>query len=770
MKFRLKSIKSRLTLLLLTIAVMGFGPYETYNYIQTKQRLHDELEISADRQIRRLKESLIIPLWEMDDRWIDKLINIDMLNDDTYAIQVSGDEQLWVARVRNDEWQAIPGNRQPIDGNFVFREGSVKQDDVEIGRIKLYLSKKRLDEQLQEARLVTTIRGLTLIFLIVFCLRLALELIVVKPLLQLLDVVKRIAAGNYNVTFNQRLHDELGLLARGILQMMQNLHLRKTERDIVTAELQQTNKKLAHELHEHAKAQIALKELNETLELRIDERTKDLNRSNQSLREISLAFEKAKNDAESANKAKSIFLANMTHELRTPMNAVLGFSRLMQSDSDLTATQRENLDIINRSGTYLLELINQVLDMAKIESGRMIVENAPFDLGSVIRNIIDMMQERAKSKGLQLRIDQCSIFPRFIDADTAKFRHILVNLLSNAIKYTKQGEITLRLNAHHQIDRDGLMLVCEVEDTGIGIAAEDIPHIFAPFVQLGSLSDQQGTGLGLVITKQYVELMEGVISVHSQPGKGSLFRVEIPVGDVAESTIEDFHDSINSRVIGLEPGQPDYKILVVEDKAENRLLLKKILESVGFNVMEATNGQEGVEAFKQWHPDFIWMDRRMPVMDGIEATKIILTLPEADKVKIAAVTASVYLEERQAFFNAGACDIVNKPYRNEEIFDCMAKHLGVRFLYAEDEDLNTPSDETMRENVLDRLKQQPSKWLKSFELSAIELDVEGCLELVKSIGADDSVSAEQLSAMINHFEFDLILQLLSTVQQTMKES
>ncbi|HBA65959.1 MAG TPA: hybrid sensor histidine kinase/response regulator, partial [Methylococcaceae bacterium] len=140
------------------------------------------------------------------------------------------------------------------------------------------------------------------------------------------------------------------------------------------------------------------------------------------------------------------------------------------------------------------------------------------------------------------------------------------------------------------------------------------------------------------------------------------------------------------------------------------------------------------------------------------------------KVKIAAVTASVYLEERQAFFNAGACDIVNKPYRNEEIFDCMAKHLGVRFLYAEDEDLNKPSDETMRENVLDQLKQQPSKWLKSFELSAIELDVEGCLELVKSIGADDSESAEQLSAMINHFEFDLILQLLSTVQQTMKES
>lgn len=314
------------------------------------------------------------------------------------------------------------------------------------------------------------------------------------------------------------------------------------------------------------------------------------------------------------------------------------------------------------------------------------------------------------------------------------------------------------------------MLVCEVEDTGIGIAAEDIPYIFAPFVQLGSLSDQQGTGLGLVITKQYVELMEGVISVHSQPGKGSLFRVEIPVGDVAESTIEDFHDSINSRVIGLEPGQPDYKILVVEDKAENRLLLKKILESVGFNVMEATNGQEGVEAFKQWHPDFIWMDRRMPVMDGIEATKTILALPEADKVKIAAVTASVYLEDRQAFFTAGVCDIVNKPYRNEEIFDCMAKHLGVRFLYAEDEDLNKPSDVAMQENVLDRLKHQSSKWLKSFEHSAIELDVEGCLELVKSIGADDTELAEQLSVMINHFEFDLILQLLSTVQQTMKES
>jgi signal transduction histidine kinase/CheY-like chemotaxis protein len=463
---------------------------------------------------------------------------------------------------------------------------------------------------------------------------------------------------------------------------------------------------------------------------------------------------KARDAAEAANKAKSVFLANMSHELRTPLNAILGFSCMIRQDAQFPDSQRRNLEIINRSGEHLLSLINDVLEMTKIDAGRIELEEAPFDLGGMIRDVTDMMSVRAQDKGLRLLVDQSSSFPRYIHGDEARLRQILINLIGNALKFTQEGGVTLRLGTRQNAASH---LLIEVEDTGLGIAPEDQQRIFEPFVQLGEQAGSKGTGLGLTITRQFVQLMGGNIALESTQGKGSLFRIDLPLQEAAADAIPQSLQANHGEVIGLAPGQPDYRVLIVEDQLENQLLLSQLMEAVGIQSKIAQNGRQGVELFQSWQPQLIWMDRRMPVMDGIAATQAIRRLPgSAEQVKIIAVTASAFMEQREEMLQAGMDDFVRKPYRPQEIYDCLAKHLGVQFLYEN----AAPAENPAQALTPDQLAGLPEALRGELKEALESLEYEHIARAIQQVGAYDAALQQSLLELADNYDYATILKAL----------
>ena len=466
----------------------------------------------------------------------------------------------------------------------------------------------------------------------------------------------------------------------------------------------------------------------------------------------------ARDEAEAANKAKSVFLANMSHELRTPLNAILGFSQLMREESGLNPAQHDNLDIINRSGEHLLRLINDVLEIAKIEAGKLQLETAGFDLHSLVREVADMMRLRAQQKGLQLQLDQSSAVPRYIKGDEARLRQILVNLVSNAVKFTDRGGITIRLGTRGNARQH---LRIEVEDTGHGINEADRRRLFKPFVQLAEGTNRGGTGLGLSIVHQFVQLMGGTIKVESTVGKGSLFRVELPLEAADASEAIRLSNHPHGEVTGLAPGQPAYRILIAEDQRDNQLLLAKLMTDIGLEVKIASNGEECVTLFKSWQPHLIWMDWRMPGMDGVEAARRIRQLPGGDQVKIVAVTASAFKEQQPELLEAGMDDYVRKPFRFAEIYGSLSRQLGLEFTYkAEERDADAkpgvPAPQRLA-TLSEELRQQLHEAVQSLDSDSIDA-------VIQRIAAVDAPLAGVLAGLVGEFNYPAILQALSAGQ------
>lgn len=502
-----------------------------------------------------------------------------------------------------------------------------------------------------------------------------------------------------------------------------------------------------------------LEQLNSSLEEKVTERTN--------------ALQKAKEAAEVANKAKSEFLANMSHELRSPLNTILGFAQLMQRSSNLETEEKENIQIINRSGEYLLSLINNVLELSKIEAGRIVLNETNFDLTRMLDDIEDMFWLKAEAKSLQLCFERAPALPKYVRTDEMKLRQVLINLLNNAIKFTRDGGVLVKIKNQ---ESSGL-LQFEIEDTGPGIALDELDNIFEAFTQTQSgKKSKEGTGLGLAISRSFVQLMGGKISVSSQLGRGTLFKFDVTVGLVNATDIETKQPM--HQVIALELNQPRYRILIVDDKWDNRQLLLKLLSPLGFELKEAGNGQEAIEIWENWQPHLIWMDMRMPVMDGCEATREIRKregereIPQSPLTKdpvpnpytvIIAITASSFEEEKAVILAAGCDDFVRKPFREQIIFEKMAEFLGVRYVYQEEQALffsAQPAVAFSETSIDEALKSMPTEWIEQLHHAALCIDNEKILGLISQLPPTQTTFAEVLEDLVNQFRCDRIVNLI----------
>ncbi|WP_084456593.1 ATP-binding protein [Desulfogranum mediterraneum] len=469
----------------------------------------------------------------------------------------------------------------------------------------------------------------------------------------------------------------------------------------------------------------------------------------------------AKERAEIANRTKSIFLANMSHELRTPLNAILGFSEMMAADPNATGGQQEKLAIINRSGEHLLAMINDVLEISKIEAGRAEPEAEAFDLPQMLKDIGRMFELRAGKAQLNFELQLDPQLAQTVKADLGRLRQILINLLANAVSFTGKGDIALRARTI-PVDADPAMVLLqlEVEDSGPGIPAGQLQRIFEPFVRLGNFSTStNGTGLGLAISRSLAEVMGGGIMVESTPGKGSLFSVELPLA-LAKAAEASPAGAARRTVVGLAAGHTAWRILVVEDIPENRLLLSSLLLQAGFEIREAENGEQGVALFEQWQPHFIWMDMRMPVMDGYRATAKIRQLPGGDRVKIVAITASAFREQRKSILEAGCNEVVRKPFQAHEIFDCLEQQLGVCYRYAE-QGAEKGEEEERAPIESAALGKLPVDLLRRLSGSARELDIEAVMDQIDEVAAHDPELAVILGRYVKRFELNLVYRVLN---------
>lgn len=494
----------------------------------------------------------------------------------------------------------------------------------------------------------------------------------------------------------------------------------------------------------------------------------------------------AEEAAEAANRAKSTFLANMSHELRTPLNAILGFTQLITRDDHLDPRHLEHLHIVSRSGEHLLSLINDVLEMSKIEAGRTALYEHNFCLHTLINDLTDMFYLKATEKHIALHVEYDPAVPRYIYGDDAKLRQILINLLSNAIKFTDQGYVLLRIetipmltnqeNQPTSTERDEpSMLRFSVSDTGKGICPEEMEHLFEAFVQTRTgKQSQEGTGLGLPISRHFVRMMEGELFVHSAVGQGSTFICEIPVTP-ADSV--DVSDSRDVHHIELAPNQPMYRILVVEDQWVNRKLVLDLLQPLGFELQEATNGKEGLDIWQAWQPHLIFMDIRMPVMDGYEATRHIKATVQGQSTIIVALTASVFDDKRQAILAAGCDDYMRKPFHYNDICTMLNKHLGIQFVYRNqaspkhppttDNSTHTtrPTQESTASFIIESLATLPTDIVQTLHTAALTGDITQAEFIIEHIQNRAPQLAQTLTVLVDYFAFD---QIITATQQVLQ--
>jgi signal transduction histidine kinase/CheY-like chemotaxis protein len=552
---------------------------------------------------------------------------------------------------------------------------------------------------------------------------------ITQPIVKLSHSAKALARGEWDQTVEVQRSGDLGELAASFNDMAQQLQTS-------FAELQSLNETLSQN--------------ERMLEDKVAERTHTLHQ------EI-IERQRAEEAAKAASAAKSAFLANMSHELRTPLNAILGFSQLMRHTANLSPDRQEQLDIITRSGERLLTLLNNILEMSKIEAGKFIFQAQDFNLHHLLEELQQLFQPKAQSKGLQFTVVRSPDLPEFISTDASKLRQVLVNLLSNAVKFTQVGKVTLRasLGIASSPPRTNApySLSFAVEDTGPGIAPTELEQLFEPFMQTETgRESQEGTGLGLPISRKFVELMGGTLTVESHLGMGSCFqftlRADRPTAAVAPKSTPD------PSILCLADGQPPFRILIAEAKPNPRQMMLELLKPVGFEVREAENGQAAIALCQQWSPHLVWMDLRMPVLDGYAATRSIKA--SAPAPIIIALTEGVSEKERSAAIAAGCDDVLGKPFPTQIMFEKIAEYLGVRYLY-QSQSNNPQKSPTLAMDI--SLTEMPTDWREQLHQAAICVNAKVLYQLIAQIPPTKAAIADALTDLVDNFRYEEIVKL-----------